>query len=317
LRDELLLGIRQNLAGRGIELADPVQTADALRRSRLRNTTELGVEELQSLSSELSAAYVLTGSIHRFESAPEAAEMSLAARLIYIPDLTVVWARTAALYTGGPVSLFTSSAGSDTARLIGAGVRRLLGDFAFKPLHPLRAVSDLRSARGDSRTTYPCRRIALIPLANETTTEFGGEMISDQLFAALYHRGFQIVDAGRVREVMLNDNDLSRGELTLETLRHLHDDLAVDLVLTGSVSTLTSADATRFGDMPEIAVELRIVDAASGLVIWSRNFSRRGSDSEGLFGTRKSESAALMARDLARDAVGGLRTVRAKSDMAQ
>lgn len=312
VRDEIMLEVRAELAGQGVELADPVQTAEFLRRSRLRNTAELSIDDLQALSSELSAAYILTGTIHRFECSVEAAELSLAARLIYVPELTVEWAQSAAYYSGGPVSLLSTNIGGDTSRVIRSGARRLVDGFSLSPRHPRRAVSAVRGKHGSERKTYPCRTIALLPIANETATEFGGEMITDQLYAALYRRGFQITEVGRVREAMLSGNDLTRGESSLATVQRLREELAVDLVLTGTVSTLTSTEATRYGDPPAIALELRLVDTATGLVIWSRNYSRSGEAAGGLFGTGKVESAALMSRDLARDAVRSLKIDRAR-----
>jgi TolB-like protein len=312
LRDEVMLGIRNQLAGAELDLCDPVETGDALRNERLRNTAELSVEGLQTLSTELAAAYVLTGTIHRFACTDEAAEISLAARLIYVPDLTVVWTNSAVYYSGGAVSLFSANIHGDTARVIDAAVRRLLRDFGFAPRHPRRPIQTIRARHGHQHLKFDCSTIALVPLANETTTEFGGEMLSDLLAVALYRRGFHLVDGGRIHETLLSGDDLSRGQSSLLTLQRLHDDLAADLVLTGAVSSLTSSEGVRFGDIPTIALELRLIDPQSGLVVWSRNYHRSGDDTEGLFGTGKAESAAMMARDMTHDVVNSFNIVRAR-----
>ena len=245
LRDEVMQEVRARLAVRELELADPDQTADALRAARLRNPTELGVAELHALSQELAAAYVLTGTIHRFECTPEAAEISLAARLIYVPELRVEWANSAAYYSGGAASLFSRNIGGDTARVITRGVRRLMQGFAVGGPGTRRPVVELRGRGRGGPRDFPCCTLAVVPLANETLTEFGGELVTDQLYASLFRRGFTLSESGRVREVMLAGDDLSRGQAAQATLRHLREDLAVDLVLTGTLSSLSSATATR------------------------------------------------------------------------
>jgi curli biogenesis system outer membrane secretion channel CsgG len=54
------------------------------------------------------------------------------------------------------------------------------------------------------------------------------------------------------------------------------------------------------GQIPVIAITLRIIDAATGEIVWAINAARSGSDKETVFGIGKIRSLNTLADDMAK-----------------
>jgi curli biogenesis system outer membrane secretion channel CsgG len=76
----------------------------------------------------------------------------------------------------------------------------------------------------------------------------------------------------------------------------------VGIVHEFDVMMMSGAGGT--GQVPQIAVTLRIVDAATGQIVWAGNASRTGKDRETVFGMGRVDSlntlAEMTAQELAR-----------------
>ncbi len=310
LRRPLLRSLRERLTQASIEVVDSGDVAAVLRAERIRNTLELSVAELQTLSSQLDAAYVMTGAVHRLVMTDEFAEFSLAAYLIYIPEARVDWCGTAVVSGGGAETIFTRAVISDTGRVIEKAVKKLFSDFEFGQNEQRVQVTAIATSAGGNGGNIPCHRVALVPLSNETSTPNAGEFLTDHLAVALYRRGFSVVLPGRIRESMIEAGDLTRGETSREVIASLAATCGADLILTGSVSDLTSAGESRFGDIPSLAMELRLIQSSDGQIIWARHLDRGGESSAALFGTGITTATGGLAAEAARAAVKKIPVVR-------
>jgi TolB-like protein len=160
-----------------------------------------------------------------------------------------------------------------------------------------------RSAGGLVPTGHP--RAALVPFENLAGREGQGSLFSKVFFAQLVASGaLEMVDPGRVDEAMDSLGIRSGGSLVPEQIRALGDTLHAPCVLLGSV--LESGKIQSGGvDVPAVGATLRLVDAASGRVLWAGVHFRSGEDHETLFGWGRVVSAerlvSLLAQDLLTD----------------
>jgi TolB-like protein len=148
-------------------------------------------------------------------------------------------------------------------------------------------------------------RAALVPFENLSGREEQGALFSKVFFAQLVASdAFEMVDPGRVDEAMDSLGIRAGGSLVPGQIRALGDTLHAPCVLLGSV--LESGRVQSGGvDVPAVGATLRLVDAASGRVLWAGVHFRSGEDHETLFGWGRVSSTerlvSLLAQDLLTD----------------
>jgi hypothetical protein len=84
------------------------------------------------------------------------------------------------------------------------------------------------------------------------------------------------------------------------------DTLQAGYVLFGSVLE-SGAVRGQDGDLPSVGVSIRLVEPATGHVIWAGMRFRSGDDHETLFGWGRERSAERLSSKLARDLVATMR----------
>jgi len=305
----------QQLGKSKFDLIAEDSVAGALRQLRLRNTASLIEVEAVQLASLLSADYLLAGTIYRFRTDTVLSEACVCARLLRISDLEVVWSSCTAHAAGGSQSLVSTRAIRGEARQARKIVRRLLADFALAPAKQRTEISAVSFGR--QHTTFDCETIAVIPPSDETEYSHGSEMIGDILTTALRRRGFQVADRGRVREAMLEARDLRNGQSARDISRLIKERVGADILLTGSISELTGVRDASLGGVPAIALELRWIDPATDLVLWSHMIERRGDQGKGVFDLGIVHSPAQLAQIVVDDFVSDLRVVRRRVENTQ
>jgi TolB-like protein len=295
---DVLSLVRIELTRKAADVADSATTAASLRKLRIRNASELSVDEARSLARDLDVRYLLIGSVERYQQLDSAAEVAVSARLLDVATGNIVWVSAATLKQNPSTRLLGLGSKGNVSRLARSAVNSLLKDFRYSRKPGSRVVTDLRLKRKKSEP-LPCRKIALVTFGNETATNFAGNMVADQLYAALFRRGFELVDPGRVREVMVAGQDLMQGEISDTLLQKLRDDLGVDFVLTGTVSRFET-NRSEFADAPVVAFEARLIDTATANLVWAKTVSREGADSAWILGIGYCHSLLELSNRLAR-----------------
>jgi hypothetical protein len=303
---EIMHGVRAELLRKSVELADSGQVADVLRRHRIRNTSELTVAQVQTLSKELNVSYLLVGSLEAYGASDKATEIALSARLLAVPTVTIEWSSSASAHSNDRVLPFDLGHTNNAKRLVRRAVTDLFHSFRYGRAQTTRHVESVKVTEGGQTQAMPCRRVAVLAFANETSVHGASQAVTNQLVTALYQQGFEVVDPGRVREVMLGVNDLTQGEMSQETLHHWRDELGADFVLTGTVSEYESQRMGNGIDDPSLSVESRRVDTQTGQVTWAKALARHGSDSGSLFGLGSVHSLAALSRRMARACVAAI-----------
>lgn len=122
------------------------------------------------------------------------------------------------------------------------------------------------------------KQVAVLPLENMTTDRFAGERVREVITVELLSLGvFDVVDSGRVTQVLAKRSLASVTALGPEQIKQLGEDLDCQALLLGSVMEYRERRAGTF-TAPEIALALRMVDVETGIVIWSVAEARTGLD---------------------------------------
>ena len=306
--------VRHDLAARSIDLADSATVAEILRKHRVRNTTELSAESVDTVAAETSVRYLLLGSIDRYTETDSTGEVALSARLLDVATSTIVWAETAVEYGDPRVDVLGLGA-HHALTLARRASEHVLKNFRFEAPSHAKVVQAIR-VRGDSEPVRPCRRIMVVTFGNESDTHFAGNIVADEALVLLLRRGFSPVDPGRVREMMLRSGDLMQGEISRELLIKCGRDLGADFVLTGTVSRFESQHGQSFEE-PAAAFEARLIDTKKGEVVWAKTYSREGKDSSWIFGVGYVHGLADLSQRMCRRFVRDLPVITGRGTSPQ
>jgi len=145
------------------------------------------------------------------------------------------------------------------------------------------------------------RRVAVLPFENLTQERTAGDKVQKVFATELLAMGaFDVVEPGATVKALKAERVETVEALGAADLKRIGEALKVDAFFMGSV--VDFAD-NRSGSTPapEVTVQLRLVEAQSGVTVWQVSRTRSGaSASARLFGIG-GESLTAAARDLVRD----------------
>lgn len=144
------------------------------------------------------------------------------------------------------------------------------------------------------------RTVAVLPFTTLTQDPNDAKKVEKIFLVELLARGVvDVVEPGRVAQVVASQRITSTEALTPEDLQRVGKELGADGLFLGSVVELTEA---RSGSTPapQVTIQLRLVEASSGLTAWSSSDTRNGANARArLFGFG-GDSLTLAARRLIR-----------------
>lgn len=305
--------VRQVLERRKLDLVSIDSIGQVLRDLRIRNTATPSSDEVRAVADSLSADFVIVGTIHQFNVDEDFTEATVCARLIRPSDGTMIWSNWITVTGGGETALFSKPVIENPARVARAAARKLFSKIRLSERPRRSRVTDIYSKRSAPNHTAPCSTIAVIPLLSESQESHSGEMIADLLVTELSHEGFHVAEPGAVRNVMLACDDLRHGQSVASVSKALADSLGVDVVLTGTISSLTDSRSAMLGTIPEVGIELRMINAHTGTLLWARGVERHGDQHFAPFMTGITHSPAQLTQQLVRDLVDELPAVRRRA----
>jgi TolB-like protein len=155
-------------------------------------------------------------------------------------------------------------------------------------------------------------RVALLPFDNLAGREEESQVFTRVFFGQLVASGaFELVDPVRVDAAMDSLGLLSALAVTPASQRQLADTLGARYLLLGSVlesGTVQTGD----GPVPAAGATLRLVDPASGRVLWAGVHFRSGEDRESIFGWGRIRSKERLILELASDMLRDFRETGAR-----
>jgi TolB-like protein len=119
------------------------------------------------------------------------------------------------------------------------------------------------------------KRIAVLPFENYTQDNYAGVKIREKVVIELLERGFEVVEEGEVLRVLSELKVEPVRMITLSDIQSLGSMLGVDAVMKGSAGELIDKKGISVS-YPEVAINLKLIDVASGDIVWSVSHSGGG-----------------------------------------
>lgn len=294
------------------------ETVDrALHAARLRRLDSLPTPALGPLLEQLDAAGLLYTTVESWRPGLNSS-VGLSGRLL-LADGTLAWGAVASLtaeQTADPFGLGRAGSIDEVLALV---VPRLFADLP-PPGGPWPGVlgsagtrrsgaaATFRSAALDGRAGA---RVILVPFANASAEPTASRVVGDLLVQRLRDRGgFAAVEGGDFRAALLAEGVAAVRLLDPERLRAVGARLGTGLVLRGAIWRWRDGSELGDGGVPEVELELELVDTAAGKVLWAAHHARRGDDYEGLLRRGAVRSAVTLADRTLAEMVGALARAR-------
>jgi len=131
-------------------------------------------------------------------------------------------------------------------------------------------------------------KIAILPFENLSAREGAGKMAGSLFLVKMLGTGtYSISDPGAVEEALGAQRVRLTSHIPLTVLKKLGDEMGVRFILMGTVlenemQVLTGSSGG--GQVPSVSITARIVEVATGKVVWAGARARRGTDFEKIFG---------------------------------
>jgi hypothetical protein len=141
--------------------------------------------------------------------------------------------------------------------------------------------------------TNPLKRVAVLPLKNDTNDVDGPEVLRAKMVEALEHRSYVVKDLKETDQILRDRMGITLGgQLDLTTAQKLGEELGVEGVLYG---TLIDFDETTLGaiNVKKVRGKFRLVNTATGQPMWARGLGVR---SEMRMSGNAGAAAALVSR---------------------
>lgn len=324
--DEIRGSLIRKLAERGFEVVEEDELKSFMRRHRMRYTAGLNEEMARVLAEETGARAALITTVDLYdERIPP--KMSLTSRLV------TTGARPRILWMDSAIRVGDESPGGFDVGVITDPdeVSAIVIDEIAEAVP--RGEAQVDAARGKSgvpspetrwrfrpRTYYASSdhpifrgesgRIAVLPFANDSTTRYAGEILTDQVIRHLVEVGADVVEPGIVRQVMLEARQFySEGPSVPETdILRLH--LQADVVVFGEVTRYQE----KLGlEAAQAEFLVRAIDTASRELIWASNSFAGGNRRVFFFGIGQVHAAQALVSELTRALVGTVLRERAEA----
>jgi hypothetical protein len=152
-------------------------------------------------------------------------------------------------------------------------------------------------------------RVGVVPFKSLTADALAGQKFSGEFTTALLAAGmFEVVDPG-VFSTALSQVTGSRSPedvLTLDQLKKIAEIAGVQGIFVGTVSQYEMM-ATSSGSFPVITVEARLIDLATGTVVWKSSVADRGGPKTPVIGVGEIHTLGGLAQELGRRMVAKLK----------
>lgn len=147
-------------------------------------------------------------------------------------------------------------------------------------------------------------KMAILSFDNLSKTQGAGKSMENIILTEfLKSSPVRIIDPGEVAAALSEERVRLATSIPRETVQALGKKLGVDLFMVGVVHEFEmqmASGAGGAGQVPFIAITLRIIDANTGDIVWAINAARSGSDKETVFGIGKIQSLNTLADDIAK-----------------
>jgi len=137
--------------------------------------------------------------------------------------------------------------------------------------------------------------LAILPPVNLSSYEHAPDIVVNSLLVEMLQTDvFNVTDPGLVENIILEKRVRVTDRLSLEALRELGEALEVTYLMVGTINEFGFLQDGG-SNLPMVSISLRIVTCANGQIVWATSHSRRGDDSESVFGIGRIETLDQLA----------------------
>ena len=127
--------------------------------------------------------------------------------------------------------------------------------------------------------------IAVLPLENLSGRENASEKITDYLMLSLQSvKDLSVAEFGKTYEQMRKSRVRSAAFLTDAQIDSLATGLGITYLVVGSVLEFSESDNQYLGKIPQLSMNVRVINCATKQTIWSSAINARGDQGEFVFG---------------------------------
>lgn len=280
------------LVWQGVSVLAPEDLEAFMRRHRMRYVGGINGELARALADETGVRSVLITSLDLYADRipPKAA---LTARLVSTGEEPRI------LWTGS-----ASASGDAAPGFLGLGLVDDIGTILDRTVRAIgtaaarqAAVPGEPAAEPDGSGRRPGRRfrpkvhfsapsipvlggegarIAVLPLSNESTMPYAGEIVTDLLIEGLTQAGFLVIEPGVVRQTLLESRLIQPQGPSVPQAAILDAELDLDRVIFGEVSGYQEAGAGSLHPVVDFGV--RVMDVPTRQVVWASISHTRGNE---------------------------------------
>lgn len=146
------------------------------------------------------------------------------------------------------------------------------------------------------------KKIAVLPFNNISGRKDAGRIVTDTYVTEIFRGGrYRIEEPGNILQFMIQERIDTIGEMELERISILGKRLKADGVLVGTVEEFDDGRAS--GGVPTVSVSARLIDSATGRVVWSEQWRRRGDEYIIIFDIGSVRSVTALAQKVVREMI--------------
>jgi hypothetical protein len=312
------------LAGRGWQVVDGDAVDTILYAARERRVDSLPAPLRAELLHSLDATGVVFSSVDSWSEGSDPI-VAVSARWLDA-DGRLVWSATA----GRSAAQTADALGFHRAADAPEVARSVLEDLVRTMPHPgAEARPTGRRARPFARprsvtfrspdfpTDQPIR-VFVVPFANDTHDRSAPRLVAELLARRLAASGsFDVVEPGDFRAALLAERVPSLAWLNPDRMRTVGARLGTPLFVRGTVWRWREGAIGGGSMAPAIELELELVDADRGRVLWAAHLAREGTDYSGLFLRGSIESAAVLADQMLAEMIDAVLAAHAPTGPAR
>lgn len=119
-------------------------------------------------------------------------------------------------------------------------------------------------------------KMAVLPFINETEYP-EGDIIVYRIFTSelVNFDSYRLTQEGDIRKIFQQMEIYPNQPPSYEQIRSMGDRLGVGIVVTGKIVTMSDGDPGR-GELPSLALSLKVFDTRAGTTLWTTYFHRTG-----------------------------------------
>jgi TolB-like protein len=295
--NEALINIMPILKGRleekGLEVLDWDSLSSFICKKRVRSTGHISKNLAREIGERFMVNTILLGAVLRYFEG-ENPQFGLSARLIDSSSGSILWAD------------YASATGDDFIKILGLGKIKTIKSLIPKVVDRLLDSLSAPASYKEIESTYS---IAVMPFKNNSETKNGGRITKDLFLSELFKNDeFIPVEYGNIRQLVVKNRIIYKGELDYLNIKDLSAALGVDVILVGTVEIYS--DGTMTNSPPLVSINARLLDAHSNKILWYNTYRQDGDDDIIVFDWGRLKSVDKVAHKIVTRLVNSMQTTR-------